>query len=269
MPGRRPGFYAAWRELAQHDMSGGLLGISDFAKKIAALPGDPESAIQHSLTVLQIPEARWPDYITRVLAQLPGWTGLIRWRGLNQDDPIQQAAPIDVVQYLAVRLFYEQELVGLQARRKWGGEGNLTKVTNLLKGQGKAPEATVSPHKLALSRDAWRLFHLSQLLDIDANSLSEITREQAGSLLGWLDNFSVEQQLPVWLEAYEESFRVDLLSNIKAHQGKVPTPKERPLAQAAFCIDVRSEPFRRHLEAAGAIDTYGYCLLYTSDAADE
>ena len=262
MPGRRPGFYAAWRELAQHDMSGGLLGISDFAKKIAALPVDPESAIQHSLTVLQIPEARWPDYITRVLAQLPGWTGLIRWRGLNQDDPIQQAAPIDVVQYLAVRLFYEQELVALQARRKWGVEGNLTKVTNYLKGRGKAPEATVSPHKLALSSDAWRLFHLSQLLGIDANSLCEITSEQAGSLLGWLDDFSVEQQLPVWLEAYEESFRADLLSNIKAHQGTVPTLKERPLAQAAFCIDVRSEPFRRHLEAAGAIETYGYAGFF-------
>ena len=262
MPGRRPGFYAAWRELAQHDMSGRLLGISDFAKKIAALPEDPESAIQHSLTVLQIPEARWPDYITRVLAQLPGWTGLIRWRGLNQDDPIQQAAPIDVVQYLAVRLFYEQELVALQARRKWGVEGNLTKVANYLKDHGKAPDATVSPHKLALSRDAWRLFHLLQLLGIDANSLSEITSEQAGTMLGWLDDFSVEQQLPVWLEAYEESFRTDLLSNIKAHQGTVPTLKERPLAQAAFCIDVRSEPFRRHLEAAGAIETFGYAGFF-------
>ena len=262
MPGRRPGFYAAWRELAQHDMSGRFLGISDFAKKIAALPEDPESAIQHSLTVLQIPEARWPDYITRVLAQLPGWTGLIRWRGLNQDDPIQQAAPIDVVQYLAVRLFYEQELVALQARRKWGVEGNLTKVANYLKDHGKAPDATVSPHKLALSRDAWRLFHLSQLLGIDANSLSKITSEQAGTMLGWLDDFSVEQQLPVWLEAYEESFRTDLLSNIKAHQGTVPTLKERPLAQAAFCIDVRSEPFRRHLEAAGAIETFGYAGFF-------
>ena len=262
MPGRRPGFYAAWRELAQHDMSGRLLGISDFAKKIAALPVDPESAIQHSLTVLQIPEARWPDYITRVLAQLPGWTGLIRWRGLNQDDPIQQAAPIDVVQYLAVRLFYEQELVALQARRKWGVEGNLTEVANYLKDHGKAPEATVSPHKLALSRDAWRLFHLSQLLGIEANSLSEITSEQARSMLGWLDDFSVEQQLPVWLEAYEESFRADLLSKIKAHQGTVPTLKERPLAQAAFCIDVRSEPFRRHLEAAGAIETFGYAGFF-------
>lgn len=262
MPGRRPGFYAAWRELAQHDMSGRFLGISDFAKKIAALPKDPESAIQHSLTVLQIPEARWPDYITRVLAQLPGWTGLIRWRGLNQDDPIQQAAPIDVVQYLAVRLFYEQELVALQARRKWGVEGNLTKVANYLKDHGKAPDATVSPHKLALSRDAWRLFHLSQLLGIDANSLSKITSEQAGTMLEWLDDFSVEQQLPVWLEAYEESFRTDLLSNIKAHQGTVPTLKERPLAQAAFCIDVRSEPFRRHLEAAGAIETFGYAGFF-------
>ena len=90
----------------------------------------------HFLQALQIPEARWPDYLTRVLAQLPGWTGLIRWRGLNPEDPIQKALPIDVVQYLAVRLFYEKELVELQARREWNIEGDLLTLTKYLQDHG-------------------------------------------------------------------------------------------------------------------------------------
>jgi uncharacterized protein YbcC (UPF0753/DUF2309 family) len=262
MPGRHSGFYAAWRELAQHDASGRLLGIKDFSEKVAALPEDPESAIQKSLQALQIPEARWPDYLTRVLAQLPGWTGLIRWRGLNPGDPIQQASPIDVLQYLAVRLFYEQALVELQAKRTWAIEGNLTALTKYLQEHDRAREATVSAHKSALCQNAWRLFHLIQRLELDENSLADISKEKAELMLGWLNDFPVERQLPVWLEAYEDSYRNELLLNIREHQGKVPELKERPLAQAAFCIDVRSEPFRRHFEETGAIETFGYAGFF-------
>ncbi len=70
-----------------------FLGIDRFAEKVSALPDDPEAAIRQSLEALQIPEARWTDYLTRVLAQLSGWTGYIRWRGLNPDDLSQKGVP--------------------------------------------------------------------------------------------------------------------------------------------------------------------------------
>lgn len=262
MPAKGAGFYAAWRELAQHDASGRLIGIERFAEKVAAMPDEPEAAIQKSLEALGIPESRWPDYVMRVLAQLPGWTGLIRWRGLNPNDPIQKANPIDITQYLAVRLFYEAELVGVEARRRWGIAGTLPAITQYLEDHGEAPKATVGANKLAVCRDAWRLFHLGQFLGLSEDAVREMTTDHAQTLIGWLDAFPADKHLPVWLEAYEDSFRHELLSKIAGHQGKAPALEERPLAQVAFCIDVRSEPFRRHFEAAGPVETFGYAGFF-------
>ena len=262
MPDKRLGFYAAWRELAAYDASGAFLGIDRFAEKVAALPDEPEAAIRQSLDALQIPEPRWTDYLTRVLAQLSGWTGYVRWRGLNPDDLTQKECPIDIVHYLGVRLFYEAELVNVTARREWGIDGTVPAITQYLENHGVADSATVSRNKRLVCRDAWRVFHLAQFLALPADAVRAITKEDATMLLDWLDVFPAERHAPVWLEAYEDSYREDILSKIAAHRGSVPETGERPLAQVAFCIDVRSESFRRNFEKVGSFETFGYAGFF-------
>ena len=83
MPSRDGGFYRGWQELAQRDLSGRFLGIKHFAQKVRDLPASPEDAIVLSLNRLGVPEQRWVEYLSRHLAQLPGWAGLVRWLGEN------------------------------------------------------------------------------------------------------------------------------------------------------------------------------------------
>ena len=64
----------------------------------------------------------------------------------------------------------------------------------------------------------------------------------------------------VMQEALEDGFTGRLFDKFLA-----PTPKaeERPKLQAIFCIDVRSEPLRRHLEAeSSAIETRGFAGFF-------
>ena len=55
MPLRKKTFYGGWKDLAQEDISGPLLGIQEWKTKIRNLPDRPEDAVLESLTLLAIP----------------------------------------------------------------------------------------------------------------------------------------------------------------------------------------------------------------------
>ena len=116
MPGREHTFYRGWKRLARYDAGLRLLGIRDAATRIDALGERPEEAILQCLADLGIPKSVWESYFALHLAALPGWTGYIKWRAEEQHQPWQARYPIDLVKYLAVRLFYERELVALRCR---------------------------------------------------------------------------------------------------------------------------------------------------------
>ena len=74
--------------------------------------------------------------------------------------------------------------------------------------------------------------------------------------------FPPDRHGPVWLEAYEEGFRGEIVRKLSAHRGTVPPLDTRPRAQLVFCIDVRSESFRRHVEAQGPYETFGFAGFF-------
>ncbi len=61
------------------------------------------------------------------------------------------------------------------------------------------------------------------------------------------------------IEAQENSYRIPLLKKIAAQKIQKP---HTPEAQLIFCIDVRSEPFRKAIELTGDYQTFGFAGFF-------
>jgi uncharacterized protein YbcC (UPF0753/DUF2309 family) len=314
MPGRERGFFGAWRWIASQERS--PCGIAGSRRKLDALPERSDDALIDSLDALGIPAEAWADFLSRHLTALPGWAGFIKWRSTEADYEWQQSHPADLLQYLAVRVWYERELaqqacreaLGLQA----GGDGLLGAIGAdmdarphlyyLLRERGnghlpadyataldrirysRAPAegyrrlaeqyaAELGPRREEITRlaAAWRLHTLARALGIDPASSLQTPTEELRTLLDWLDGFPESEHGPVWLTAFEAGYRRKLIQSLVGAQHAAPlqttspgTMTSRHQAQAAFCIDVRSEPYRRHLEEVGDYETFGIAGFFAA-----
>jgi uncharacterized protein YbcC (UPF0753/DUF2309 family) len=291
MPGRERGFYQAWKFLARREWS--PCGIKGSREKVARLPALPEDALLESLAALGILPDAWQDYLTLHLTALPGWAGFIKWRGDQSDYEWQRNYPIDLVQYLAVRVWYERELVKKACAEVLGIAGHVAAISAHSQSFGASGTKETQPR--AARRAAWRLAALAKALETDAGLMIETAAEDLRLLLQWIDHIPESEHGPVWLKAYETGYQEELigklssnigeredgfqehgLSNETGGQGEVDKgsrPNEvakhapttvRPQAQAVFCIDVRSESLRRHLEALGDYETFGFAGFFNA-----
>ena len=317
MPKRDEGLYAAWRRLAGKEWS--TCGIAESRRKIAALPDHPEDAVLDCLEALAIPAEFRQDYLALQLAALPGWAGFIKWRAEEHGYPWQQAHPVGLVKFLAVRLWYVRELVTKACREELGIEGQYRAVTTYMEQHPNAyfmrkertaarlpaayaervdrlhartrdrrEEASALSHEweqltaqyqmeygprheqAARRMIARRLLTLAQALEIVPTVLMEGSPAQLKVLADWIDGFPESVHGPVWLKALEAGYQDQLFEMLlRAPAAPAPAapenqPPVRPHSQSVFCIDVRSEPFRRHLESTGANETYGFAGFFAA-----
>ena len=302
MPDREKGLYQAWKTIAAHEWC--PCGIPDSGRKIAALPDYPEDALLECLDALGIPSKLRQDYLSLQLTALPGWAGFIKWRGEERDYPWQQAYPAGLVKFLAIRLWYARELVQKACREQLGIEGGYEAVTAYMRSHpeeyylrrqrvaGRLPalyaeevdrlahqrtngwkavldryEIDVVPRQAEAARrgTARTLLALAKTLGIDGNQLPSTAPETLKQVVDWLDDFPESAHGPVWLKALEAGYQESLLAQLRSHVTLGDdTPEARPYSQSVYCIDVRSEPFRRHLESTGAHKTYGFAGFFAA-----
>lgn len=316
MPMRGKNFYRAWKELALEDASASLLGIQDWKNKVRNLPDRPEDAVLQSLSFLALPKNLWEGYFSLQLSQLAGWTGFIKWRSEQTNYEWQNAFSIDLIQYMAIRLFYESSLVAPACKEKLEISGTYDSIIEYLNNHstgyglykefqsGDLPDEVVecldislfarSPLninaldqydsslvlKLEQAREkenvevqTLQIIHLAKFLGISLKDLANSSSVSLNCLLDWIENFPESHHGPIWLEALESSYLNSFIKKISPNLEKLnksdeikeaqKTPSEfRPDFQAIFCIDVRSECFRRNLEEVGKIETFGFAGFF-------
>ncbi|MGE3151150.1 MAG: DUF2309 domain-containing protein [Nitrospiraceae bacterium] len=107
------------------------------------------------------------------------------------------------------------------------------------------------------------LIRLARALSIDPAVIESTPSSDLRLLLTWLDSFPASRQKPVWLQALEATHRRQVLRKLASEATATDlaatdtVAASRPLAQVVFCIDVRSEVYRRHLEHLGGYETLG------------
>jgi uncharacterized protein YbcC (UPF0753/DUF2309 family) len=225
MPHRELGLYRAVLAMAGDDPQFRALAGRDGCRLLLTVPRDPLDAIAEGLHDLGVPETGALDHLAGLVARLPGWAGHIRWRSDHADADLSAAAPATMADLVALWLLLERA-------------GALVE---------RAP-ATALPDATAA---------LAAHCGLDEAGLTPLQRGRLGAVAA-LDQADLGHVFMVaaewtWCNAHVPQIRAAL------HQADTAPA---PAAQLVFCIDVRSEPFRRALETVGDYETFGYAGFF-------
>lgn len=222
MPNREEGFYRAWQRLIQYDPA----LSKNQRKSLKDWPQEAHMALREALSALEISESERLTYLEAHLLSLPGWAGMMLWRSRQSSHEHTL-----LTEYLAVRISMEYALI--------------KPYLPLSKQQF---EKKVSITTLLASWIHWG--------DLTIEQWSQMSADEHNEYLSFAYSFNENLRRKLWLEAWEQTHTDRLCQQINSKQRET-IDKKTALAQLAFCIDVRSEPFRRQLEKEGPFATIG------------
>lgn len=199
IPAGDKGFYSVFKELSRYDK---MLhqGSKQNKQWLMQLPSHAEAAIVQCLDFLKISDEEQLPFLKKSLAQLPGWSGYIKWRTEWQNTSDHSGKYSNMlVDFIAIRL-----IITVLLNPK----------INLCKGIVNNTKAYEHPM---------------------INSIKKL----------------------------EENYKSHLIRPLLTEAKTINTlPQTSPEVQLVFCIDVRSEPFRRHLESLGNYETLGFAGFF-------
>lgn len=242
-PQRSGGLYAFWRDTLTHDHGIGLLmGLPHLREGLRALPASGAEAERWVLGRLQLPEAVWADYLEAVLLTIHGWASWCAW--LGWEACLAGRSDTHLRELLAIRM-------------AWG----------VIVLECKDDDAASQSFDVVRARwsEAPRLIdQTAQALIVDElwQAAWEIAyQRELAALLKGACTLAFGNELGMGESQTRDGGRDGQSALPSADE--VDGPDSADSVHAFFCIDVRSEPFRRALEAAGPwIRTSGFAGFF-------
>jgi uncharacterized protein len=227
---RARGLYASVAECLRHDPALLRLANKPGAALIANAPEDPLELIAIAMRRATVAPDSRIDWLRGLLAALPGWAGHVRWRNEHGGRSVSAGAPATMT-----------ELIALIA---------MVRIATEEKGDRPSPNLG-PPMEIAL------LSHFG----LPANA-AESWSAEAQTRLAKVAAMDETALGLVFQQAAEATYISALAPKLEQSSQQRPLNASSPQAQLVFCIDVRSEPLRRALEAQGAYETLGYAGFF-------
>ncbi|WP_301420764.1 DUF2309 domain-containing protein [Mammaliicoccus lentus] len=219
MPTHNESFYNAWKKMVVLDPALN----KNIRQQFKNLPEDSIEAMECCLDNLNIEQQHIQSYLESHLISLPGWAGMMLWH----DEKSNQTKNL-LQEYLTIRLALEWSLIGnLVPEDLLEQEVDYTSIVAWLE---------------------WGDFTLEKWLALPKDKQKEYIRFSL--------DFDEIKRKKILLEAWEDTYELSLRQEINSHHVN-NMPIQETKAQLAFCIDTRSEPFRRQLEMEGPFETIG------------
>jgi uncharacterized protein len=237
-PWQQQSLWSAWRSAATIDRRPELLGLRGFRRFAASLPEQPEDLVAQALTQLSVPESVAAEFLLGELLSVAGWAAYVRgrdWRArtLHGDQR-------ELLELLAIRLAYDLALIDAGQAANQGALGVVD--------SGGQP------------LDLWPTAGAAAFAQPESKPAAVREGKSAGPA-----HASRQYELARYLlqVASEEAYRRRLASSLLKHVPAAPEPGTRKKVQMVFCIDVRSELFRRHLESTShEVETFGFAGFF-------
>lgn len=229
----RQSLYSYWKRVASRDLRLEILGLKHLRNRIRSLPDCAIESIHLLLDELKIPASHRQHFLLCQVMQVPGWAAWTKYQDQknaqetsNLTESKTETQPNDFAGLTAIRLAYDLVIQqSFSVDLKLPSEDGSSNHALPDDAEVDTPSTHNDMLRLAAQR-ALELVYRNELV----NSL--VSDTHVGS-------------------------RIDEPSDSKTD---VP---EQSLAQMVFCIDVRSERIRRHIEAQSInIKTYGFAGFF-------
>lgn len=232
-PWKHLSLFQDWQSQASRDRSLELQGATGCRELFAGLPDCAQTAINVLLQRLQVPAALWEPFLLCQIYTLPGWGAWTKYKSAWEPDRDQND---DLSGLLAIRLACDvavAEAAGLQI--DWQDLVDAEWPQAEFRGQLSDAETMIRMVLLRASELAWERQVLADLLHTQNFDAADNARVSDAAGLSSDGNLSDQAN----------------------------SQKATLLAQMVFCIDVRSERYRRQLEhVTSNVQTLGFAGFF-------